>query len=325
MDPVYLILGESAEERERAYRLIEEATIPADMRDLCVNTFDGEETTAGEILGALHTAPFLGDRRLVYVRRFDRLAADEQEAIAESCSNPVPGSILVLAADSIDRRRKATQGLLQAAHLVECGQPEGDALLQWVIDQAGERGISLGREAAVVLVEQAGKHLDNLSHELDKVAAYAGEGGTVTADDIAAVVAVTSPEAAQNEIFQLCDAVAEGRVTAVLTSIDRLLGTGANPIYIITMLARHYRRLLAVKSHGGRDPVTLDKELGLRSPRFAVERLQRQAARSTRNVLERCLELLLEADISLKRGGLPRTTLEQTVVSMIRLSSPGQH
>src|SRR5690606_2572406 len=109
---------------------------------------------------------------------------------------------------------------------------------------------------------------------------------------------------------------AEGQAPQALASIDRLMGTGAHPIYIVTMLARHYRRLLAVKRFGGRDAVRADKELGLRSPKFAVERLMRQAARLSPTDIEEGLFLLLEADLGLKSGAEPRTTLERVTVAL---------
>lgn len=318
----YLVVGESTEERERVFRLLEEAAVEPAFRDMCVNTFDGEQSKAVQILETLYTVPFLGETRLVFVRRFDQMPTEEQEKIADACTKGFKGAVLLLSATTIDRRKKATQRLLEAATLVECSQPEGEGLVAWLINQAADRGLTLQRDGATILAGQGGANLDGLSHELDKLVAYLGAGATATADDVAAVMAASSPEAAQNEIFQLCDATAEGRLQAVLMSIDKLLGTGANPIYVVTMLARHYRRLLAVKSYGGRDAVQVDKALGLRSPRFATQRLMRQASGLSQTDIEEGLIMLLQADMSLKRGALPRTTLERVAISLAHMGGP---
>lgn len=315
---VYLILGPSAEERERAYRLIAEAAVPPDVRDLCLNTFDGEQAAADEILATWRTVPLLGERRVVYVRRFDRLPAEEQDRIAAAAAAPVAGSVLVLAAADVDRRRGAVKALVERAVVVECAPPKGEALVDWILEQAKARGCALARDAASFLAEHVGSNLDALTHELEKVAAYVGPGGRATADDVAAVMAQTTPAAAQNEIFRLCDAVVEGRADAVLGGLDNLLANGASPLYILTMLAWHYRRLLAVKLHGGRQAAAVSEDLGLRLQPFAVERLIRQAARLSRGQLEDGLRLLLRADLNLKRGALPRPTLEHLVLSLLR-------
>lgn len=285
-------------------------------RDLCLNIFDGDQAQAEQILETLGTVPFLGERRVVYVRRFDHMSTSDQELIARACQKGLAGAVLVLTADSLDRRKSVTKLLLQAVAVVETTPPEGDALVKWLMDEARGRGIQLEREAAVLMSGQSGQSADALVPELEKLVAYVGEGSVATAEDVAAVQAAAAPWAAENEIFQLCDATAQGQLPAALTSIDRLIGTGAHPIYIVTMLARHYRRLLAVKSFGGRDAVQAGKDLGLRSPKFAVERLMRQAARLSQEAIEDGLYELLQADLSLKRGAEPRTTLERVTVAL---------
>lgn len=288
---------------------------------MCLSTFDGEQTTASDIIEALQTVPFMGGTRLVLVRRFDRLAADEQALLASFCEKRVPGYVLVCSAEAVDRRRKGIQVLTALGVEVDCSLPKGAGLLTWLRSQAEARGLRLGRSEAEALVAQVGERPDALLQELDKLQLYLGAEAVVTVDAIADVVSSLSPEAADNEIFQLCDAVAEGRMPAVLTGLDTLFANGANGIYIITMLARHYRRLLAVHTHGSRNPVQLSKELGLKAPPFAVEKLLRQAAAIGKEKLEESLAVLLQADRRLKRSAPPRATVEVTAVRLTQMAA----
>lgn len=311
--------GDSAVERERAFEILEKALIPAADRDLCLSVFDGEQCEAAQVLETIHTVPFLGDRRLVYVRRFDRMKAEDQELIAEACKQGFAGAVLVLAAEELDRRKTATKVLLASAVHVEVSLPRGEGLLDWVMAEAERLGIALAREGAALLAERWGNQPDGIVSELEKVAAYVGQGHLATAEDVLTVVAAAGPSAADNEIFRFCDATADGRVPAALACLDRLLGTGAHPSYVLTMLARHFRHLLAVRQFGGRDAERVRRELGLKMPTFGVERLMRQASRYGEEQLMEALSLLLTADLNLKRGAEARAALEWVTVALATL------
>lgn len=315
----YLVETESTAERERVFRIMEEALIPAADRDLCLNTFDGEQCEAAQVLETLQTVPFLGERRLVYLKRFDRMKAEDQQLIAEACKQGFAGSVLLLSADTLDRRRAATKALLESVVQVEIALPRGEGLIRWIMAEGERLGIEVDRGAATFLAEQRGEQPDGILSELEKVASYVGQGATATVEDVVTVLASTGPSAAENEIFQFCDATAEGRLPAALTGLDRLLGTGAHPSYVLTMLARHFRHLLAVKAFGGHNAERIRRELGFKMPSFGVERLVRQASHYTREQLEEAMTLLLAADLTLKRGAAPRATLERVTVAVATL------
>lgn len=320
--PAYLVEGEGAAEKERVFQIMEEALVPPTDRDLCLSTFDGDQCAATEVLETLQTVPFIGERRLVYLRRFDHMAAQDQELIAEACKKGFAGSVLLLSADSLDKRRATTKALLESVVHIEITLPRGEDLVRWTMGQAARLGIEIERGAAALLAQQGGDQPDGLLPELEKIATYVGRGGVATVDDVLSVLATAAPWAAENEIFQFCDATAEGRLQAALAGLDRLLGTGAHPIYVLTMLARHFRHLLAVKGFGGRDAERMRRELGFKMRTFGVERLVRQATRFSLEQLESALELLLEADLQLKRGAAPRTALERVTVALATLHSP---
>lgn len=314
--PAYVLLGSDATRREKAFRHIRDKVIDPTLHDFGVETFDGEVVDAGQIIEVARTVPFLGERRLVYVRRFDAMSAGDQASITALLEAGLPTTVLVLAVSSLDRRRKAAQSLLEHATIVQLEDPEGEGLISWLLREAPTYGIRLQGQTARRLIDVAGSHVESLRRELEKLSLYAGEGGEVTEADIMQVAAAGSPEAAQNAIFQLSDAVAEGRTAQALHKLDELLSGGANGIYVVVMLARHYRMLLAVKTSGETNPNRVSQVLNLKAPRFVVERLLSQAARLTQTQIEAGLQALLTVDMKLKRSAPVRPTIEGVVVRL---------
>lgn len=314
----YLLLGTDATRIERSLEAVVAAATSPETRDWDVAGFDGEECSAREILEALQTVPFLGGRRVVYVRRFDKMAADEAERIAAWVASAKGDAVLILIAEALDQRRKAVKQLYEHAAVVQFEDPKsGDGLLDWLLREAPRFGVKLQGKTARLLIDVAGEQPESLRRELEKLAAYLGSGGVPTEEDILAVAAAGNPEAAQNAIFQLCDAVAEGRTAQALLKLDELLASGANAIYIVYMLARHFRYLHAVMTCGERQAARIAQVLNLKpNQRFMVERLLRQASRVDVSQVEATLEQLLEADLRLKRSAPPRPTLESLIVRL---------
>lgn len=316
--PAYVLLGNDATRREQAFRQIRDAAVDPTLHELAVETFDGESAQVAQIIEVARTVPFLAERRVVYVRRFDAMAADDQATIIELLAAGLPTTVLVLAAASLDRRRKATQSLLEHAAVVQLEDPEGEGVISWLLREARVYGLRLQGQTARRLIDVAGSEVEMLRRELEKLSLYVGPGGEVTEDDVLHVAATGSTEAAQNAIFQLCDAVAEGRTAQALYKLDELLSGGANGIYVVVMLARHYRLLLGVKTCGEINPSRVSQALNLKSPRFVIERLLSQAARLTQRQIEAGLQTLLDADMQLKRSAPVRPTIESVIVRLTK-------
>lgn len=314
--PVYVLLGNDATRREQAFRHIRDAAVDPALHELAVQTFDGETAAVDEIVEAASTAPFLGERRVVYVRRFDAMSAEDQATVIELLAAGLPTTVLVLAVSALDRRRKAVQSLFEHAAIVQLEDPEGEGMISWLLREARVYGLRLQGQTARRLMDVAGSQVDVLRRELEKLSLYVGAGGEVTEEDVLQVAAAGSAEAEENAIFQLCDAVAEGRTAQALHKLDELLNAGANGIYVVVMLARHYRLLLAVKTCGETNPSRVSDVLNFKAPRFVVERLLSQAARLTRSQIEEGLRALLHTDMQLKRSAPVRPTIESVIVRL---------
>ena len=82
---------------------------------------------------------------------------------------------------------------------------------RWLQDRAVQRGISIDPRAIEALTDLVGANLRTLATELEKLAMYAGPRA-ITPED----VRLLTPQAREERIFDLVDAVVEGRAADAL-------------------------------------------------------------------------------------------------------------
>lgn len=169
----------------------------------------------------------------------------------------------------------------------------------WIRDEARARGVSIESAAISRLADAIGNDLSRLALTLDQLALYAG-ARAINVDDVEDLVADTR----ERSVFELTDAIGEGRLPAALAAVSSLCDQRQSAIGVVTMLARHVRQLALV--HAGRARGLRGGELAqlVGAPPFIVDKLSAQARRYAPPALARAQSLLAGLDAALK--GLPR-------------------
>ena len=247
----------------------------------------------------------LGTRRVVVVRADAWLAGgrgaltDEEVAALEAYArDPTSTTTLAFVAAEVDRRLKAVKVLEQAAEVVRCDPlSEGDAAA-WVARRVADGNRRISRRAAQLLVALVGTDLSRLDTELEKVLAY-GAGAPVLDEEHVQAVASASGTA---RIFDLLDAVAEGRGSDALRQLRRLLAGGEPPLRILATLSRQMRTLLLVRllldrGHGAAE---IQRRLGVH-PYVVRKAVQQVAALGVRELAAGLLACV-ETETDVKTG-----------------------
>jgi DNA polymerase III delta subunit len=109
-------------------------------------------------------------------------------------------------------------------------------------------------------------------------------------------------------IWDLTDAIGEGKAADALAILAKLLGAGAPPIVLLGALASHFRRLARVRSGDS-----------VGGPPFVVRKLQSQASRYGQGQLTACLRAIHQTDLALKGEGnlRPELALERLVLGLV--------
>jgi DNA polymerase III subunit delta len=247
MKPLYLIAGSDgakidatrARLRARAEREGGEATLEV------FEASEGRGMPDHEaLLAAIPAMSLMESRRYLLADGIERWREKQLEPVIAALAELPPDLTLVLIC-----RDKPAAKLLKAVKAAkgevhEFEAPKAREMPRALVGEAQGLGFRLDPAAARMLVERMGANPVRLRNELERLALWAGEGGEVSADDLAAMVADTSEAA----VWSLSDALIEGDAAAALRIGERLIGQGENVTGLIYGLASRLRSACAASA-----------------------------------------------------------------------------
>jgi DNA polymerase-3 subunit delta len=308
--PAYLLAGDEALLRDDAEISIRRATLGEGPADFDLDRLSGESATAAGLRDTVAALPVIAARRLVFLREPESRRASK--ALTDGLADLLPEvlgqqqTVLVVTAAKADRRSRWVKAFKQPAATVDCSAPRGSrALERFVLAEAARQAVGFDRGAAELLVERVGPQLLLLRQEIAKVALLAGPEQPVSRSHVDA----STGQLADEPIWDLTDAIGEGRLEDSVGLLGRMLSSGTQAPVVLGSLASHFRKLLRVQG-GGR----------VAGPPFVVQKLTHQARRYPPGRLEVCLGAIHGADTALKGAGVlgPNMALERLVLGLAR-------
>ena len=280
--PVYLVLGDDEIEKAEVAEAFEQA-VDEGLRAFNVDRVDGAEATLRQVVEAAATLPMMAARRIVIVRRAERCLAPKREsraaaadlaAFEEYLANPYPHAVLVLVAAGLDRRRRTTARLLEAAT-----QVAGDTLASaadaegWVRRRVAAAGRSIDPAAARFVAARAGPDLPRLRGEVERLLLFVGDAPAVGLEDARMVA---GPAAAHDD-WAVARAIERGQAAAALRELALIVESGAAPYMVLGQLAWVVRTRMPNHRVAGAVESLYRTDLDLKSsagdPRVLLERL----------------------------------------------------
>ena len=195
----------------------------------------GESPLISQILEALHTPPFLVDRRVVVVREAQHLSADDSDQLVAWMKAPTPDTVLCLGVvgPKTNKLVKAAEEVIAAGAGTEKG-----AKPAYVRDTLAHYNVQLDAAGQALILEHFGDELervDGLARTLQNIygsAPLSVKHITPYLGDIGNV-----PE------WDLTDAIDRGDASAAINVARRMLDSrGRAGLQIVNILSRFYLR-----------------------------------------------------------------------------------
>lgn len=308
--PAYLLAGEEPLLRDDALAALRNAVLDGTADDFNFDRLDGRNTPLDQIRDSVRALPVMAQHRLVILIEPEaaRGAAGKQlgaalaEIVAELAEQRE--TVLVVTAAKVDKRLAWVRAFKAPASVVDCAPPRGaKALVAFIAAEAKAQGLVYEAGVPEMLAERVGPRLLMLRQELNKVALFVGVGEPILREHVAA----STSHVAEESIWDLMDAIGDGRAALSLMLLARMLGMGAPAPVVLASLASHFRKLSRLRT-GGTVP----------GPPFVVKKLQRQARRFNSGRLLNCLAAIHDTDTALKGAGAlpPDLALERLVVGL---------
>jgi DNA polymerase-3 subunit delta len=286
--------------------------------------FEGANVTAPEVISAASAYPFLADKRMVIVKglltHLTRKGASETgkkavDYLLEALPELPPYARLVFA---------EREALNENSKIVKLAADKGFAKLysapkdstQWIQKRAKDYyQAKITPRAAAALASVTPEDLRRADSELFKLVSYA-DGREITEED----VALLTPYVQEANLFEMVDALAEGRAANASKLLHRLLDDREDPFAVFGMVIRQFRLLLLAKEHltsPGGSPATVASALGIKP--YPAEKLSKQSRQFSVPQLEKIYRTLMDYDVKMKTGRIePELALDLLIASLAR-------
>ncbi|MDR3051693.1 MAG: DNA polymerase III subunit delta [Oscillospiraceae bacterium] len=303
---LYLFQGAEEHVKRSALERLRAQVLPNGLETLCESVLDNP--TADDLIAAAETLPMMGGRRLVVVwdsallmaGRAKDEAADSARLVDYLPTLPSDTTVVFYCRGVVDGRKKLSSALGKLAVCVRFDPLDDQELGRWVRGTLKGYGKAITPAVVQKLAFTAGRDLSALAGELAKLADYLGPRTEVTGEDIDTVVT----RSLECTVFQLVDALVEGRQTEAFELLAYMLDRGEMRLGILAMVLRQYRTLLMLKlMQAERVPQgQWAQRVGI--PPFAVNRALRQAQAYTLAEVQAAVALCVDTDYAVKSGRL---------------------
>jgi DNA polymerase-3 subunit delta len=268
---------------------------------------------AGTLALEASALSFSGGRRVVRVRD----AADTlTPTLTTACRDP-EGSLIILEAGELTPRSKlrAWAEKETRAGALACYAEEGAALKTTLRGLFEAEKLSVAPEAVDWLVQHAGSDRGMIRSEVEKLALYAGEGGTVDLDAVRQIASDQADLSIEDALF----AAARGAVAEADRATAAALAEGASAVGLVRAAHMHMDKLARLAAARETGVSAQEAVKALRPPVFfRRERAMIEAADIWRIPAVSAVQLALrEAEMQCKRTGMPAEAIAHGAILAI--------
>lgn len=309
--PIYIVVGQESLLTERAVLEIQKATLGDEKNGFSYSEVDAQSLpegfSLGKILTSLKAPSLMGGRRMLVIWRADVFFGTSRGKEAEGTLQtyfeaPSRNNVLVLTIEKWSGRIPST------VMLVDCAPPRRNQLSRWLVAESKRSfGKTLDRQAAELLIDCAGEHLQTLVQELEKLSLFVADRRRITSKDVETLVG----RSREIDAFELCSAIAQRQAQRALELYYRMTegATASDIVALIPAVAWQFRSLLGMRRlcDAGVPMQRRMEILNIRgkNKEKRAERMEKEARRFSSAELAEIYRKLLDLDVALKSSALP--------------------
>lgn len=256
----------------------------------------------GALYAEFNAQSLMGGRRVVVIKDASNLLTKPLKELLSSSSSD---TLLVITSSGLKTKDSLAIMAKDEGNFygIGCYDDRDEDIVAFASKFISQNGFKIDNASFQVLCSRLSNDRKISANELDKLITYMGENKTISINDILTVISDTSASSQED----LCYFVALGQTEKAITSFNKLIFEGENPVSIIRTLSYHFMKLLdcAVKMENGE---TADKVVfGLRPPLmfFRKNAFLSQLRMWNRNRIMNALSLLYQTERECKTTDFP--------------------
>jgi DNA polymerase-3 subunit delta len=192
-----------------------------------------------------------GGPRLVVLQGAGGFVSANRDRLEDYVARPSKAGLLVLAVDDWPANTRLFKAVDATGLAIDCRPPQKGgkskdlderAIVKWIAQWGkSQHGVSIGTDAAQLLLDLSGPSFGLLDQDLAKLALFAGGGQKVTPEMVQQIVGGWRTKTT----WDLVDAAAAGDAGEALVQLDRLLQAGEHPLALVGSIGWSLRRYAA--------------------------------------------------------------------------------
>ena len=269
--PIYLFEGEEEYFKHRGEEMLRERFLsePA----LNSAAFDGPELKGDRLTSLVAAAqcfPFCSEKRIVKVTDLFPSEREFDTYLKPYFEHPCASTILLIVNNKGGKAKGADLKKAPNVTYVDCSRADEETVLRWIFTRMRCEGVACDTECCERIMRYCLGSMSRIAAETEKLLAYAGKGGTITAADVDAVVY----RDAEYKIYEMTDALGRGNFAGYMSVMNELMGKGMDEAGVLNSLCNFFRTMYAVAVLKRTD-ADAAKVLGMKE--YAVKMSRRQA------------------------------------------------
>jgi DNA polymerase-3 subunit delta len=314
--PVYCLVGEDAYQRDRILTAFRKRVLRKGSEDFDLSVYYGDECEIADVMDQLEMMPMLSERRLIIVKNADAFSAAEARRLVTYLANPAPQSVLVLAAEKIDKRQTFGKELSEKSVIVECKAPRSTVeVLEWLRRELAVAGMKVSPKALETFAQTVPLDYCTALTEWDKLLLYIGKTDSITLKDVQESLSQVRPVT----VFDLQHAVGIRDAKTALDILSRFLSQSESMVFVVAMLNNFFQtvwRVSYLQSRKVPDREISAKHLADVYPARRVKIID-YARRYPLKELDRVFLALYETDYAIKSVDVPEPILGTILIQRI--------
>lgn len=295
---IYLFFGEEDYlKTQYKQRFIKSMIPPDDNMNFAV--YEGKNFEISSVIDQAETMPFFADHRLIVLEETGFFKTGGSE-LGDYIKNLPETTYMIFVETSVDKRSKLYKAVRDKGRVVEFQRQTEATLRKWIQKKVRSEKKVMSGDAETLFLSKTGNDMNIISKELDKLLCYTLHKDNITEEDVEEVCI----DQITNTIFDMIDAMTEGRQNDALNIYYGLLAAKEPPMRILFLMTKQYRQFYEIKDHVrlGRSRQEIAKKMGLHP--FIAGKLTDKARKFKASELKEIIEESVDLEQRVKTGKL---------------------
>ncbi|MGL4382409.1 MAG: DNA polymerase III subunit delta [Bacilli bacterium] len=238
--------------------------------------FDASSHSIDKIVEYCNTSPFFATYKIAIINNPLFLTSDSSKdfeefnkGLIEYIENENSTTILIIFAlyEKLDERKKIVKYLKEKTNFIKIEAPTHVEINKIITKLVEKHQVKIEPQAITTLIERVGSNMVDLVSEIDKLTLFKDQG-TITKADFEDFIVCDI----DTSIFDLSNAILDGKHGLALDYFDSLSKSGLEPIQLIVIMANQIRIALLGKAYLrlGLSQADISKKIGIHPYRLKL-------------------------------------------------------